>query len=310
MDAVAVILEAPEQLSLRSLALNEPTATDIVVDIAWSGISTGTERLLWSGKMPEFPGMGYPLVPGYESVGRVVDAGVDARSRIGEWVFVPGANCYRQARGLFGGSASRVVLPGVRAIPVAESLGANGVLVALAATAYHAIAGHVLPDLIVGHGVLGRLLARIAVATGTPPPTVWETNAARAEGAEGYAVVHPDADDRRDYKAIYDASGDGALLDGLIARLTRGGEVVLAGFYDKPLNFNFPPAFMREAKLRIAAEFLPSDLEAVTNMVASGALSLDGLVTHTRAASAATEAYPVAFTDPACLKMVLDWNTL
>ena len=310
MDAVAVILEAPEQLSLRSLALNQPTATDIVVDIAWSGISTGTERLLWSGKMPEFPGMGYPLVPGYESVGRVVDAGVDARSRIGEWVFVPGANCYRQARGLFGGSASRVVLPGVRAIPVAESLGANGVLVALAATAYHAIAGHVLPDLIVGHGVLGRLLARIAMATGTPPPTVWETNAARAEGAEGYAVVHPDADDRRDYKAIYDASGDGALLDGLIARLTRGGEVVLAGFYDKPLNFNFPPAFMREAKLRIAAEFLPSDLEAVTNMVASGALSLDGLVTHTRAASAATEAYPVAFTDPACLKMVLDWNTL
>ena len=197
----------------------------------------------------------------------------------------------------------------MRAIPVAESLGANGVLVARAATAYHAIAGHVLPDLIVGHGVLGRLLARIAVATGTPPPTVWETNAARAEGAEGYAVVHPDADDRRDYKAIYDASGDGALLDSLISRLTRGGEVVLAGFYEK-LSFNFPPAFMREARLRIAAEFLPSDLEAVTNMVASGALSLDGLVTHTRAASAATEAYPVAFTDPACLKMVLDWNTL
>jgi bacteriochlorophyllide a dehydrogenase len=309
MDAVAVILEAPEHLTLRSLALNEPTATDIVVEIAWSGISTGTERLLWSGKMPEFPGMGYPLVPGYESVGRVVDAGADARGRIGEWVFVPGANCYQGARGLFGGSASRVVLPGARAIPVAESLGANGVLVALAATAYHAIAGHVLPDLIVGHGVLGRLLARIATATGAVP-TVWETNAARAGGADGYSVIHPDSDDRRDYKAIYDASGDGALLDSLIGRLTRGGEIVLAGFYDKPLSFNFPPAFMREAKLRIAAEFLPSDLEAVTGMVASGALSLDGLVTHTRPAAKAADAYPVAFSDPACLKMVLDWNSL
>ena len=310
MDAVAVILEAPEQLSLRSLALNAITPSDIVVEIAWSGISTGTERLLWSGKMPEFPGMGYPLVPGYESVGRVVDAGAEARGRIGEWVFVPGANCYQDARGLFGGSASRVVLPSARAIPVAESLGANGVLVALAATAFHALAGQVLPDLIVGHGVLGRLLARIAVATGATPPTVWETNAARADGADGYAVIDPQADDRRDYRAIYDASGDGALLDGLIARLTRGGEVVLAGFYDKPLKLNFPPAFMREAKLRIAAEFLPSDLEAVTAMVASGALSLDGLVTHTRPAAAATEAYPVAFTDPACLKMVLDWNSL
>jgi bacteriochlorophyllide a dehydrogenase len=309
MDAVAVILAAPEQLSLRSLALNEPTVTDIVVDIAWSGISTGTERLLWSGKMPEFPGMGYPLVPGYESVGRVVDAGADARGRIGEWVFVPGANCYQGARGLFGGSASRVVLPGARAIPVAESLGANGVLVALAATAYHAIAGHVLPDLIVGHGVLGRLMARIAVATGATPPTVWETDAARAQGADGYSVIHPDADERRDYRAIYDASGDGALLDSLITRLTRGGEIVLAGFYEK-LSFNFPPAFMREARLRIAAEFLPSDLEAVTEMVASGALSLDGLITHTTAAAAAADAYPQAFGDPACLKMVLDWKNL
>ena len=309
MDALAVILEAPEQLSLRSLALNEPTATDIVVDIAWSGISTGTERLLWSGKMPEFPGMGYPLVPGYESVGRVVDAGAEARGRIGEWVFVPGANCYRHARGLFGGSASRVVMPGARAVPVAESLGANGVLVALAATAYHAIAGHSAPDLIVGHGVLGRLLARIAVATGAPAPTVWETNAARAEGVRGYAVVHPDADDRRDYKAIYDASGDGTLLDSLIARLARGGEVVLAGFYER-LSFTFPPAFMREARLRIAAEFLPSDLEAVTGMVASGALSLDDLVTHTQPAADAADAYPQAFSDPACLKMVLDWNSL
>jgi 3-hydroxyethyl bacteriochlorophyllide a dehydrogenase len=28
--------------------------------------------------MPSFPGMGYPLVPGYESVGRIVDAGADA----------------------------------------------------------------------------------------------------------------------------------------------------------------------------------------------------------------------------------------
>ncbi len=310
MDAVAVILEAPEQLSLRSLALNTPTPADIVVDIAWSGISTGTERLLWSGKMPEFPGMGYPLVPGYESVGRVVDAGAEARGRIGEWVFVPGANCYRDARGLFGGSASRVVVPGVRAIPVAESLGADAVLVALAATAFHAIAGHVLPDLIVGHGVLGRLLARIAVATGAPPPTVWETGPARAEGAQGYAVIHPDADDRRDYRAIYDASGDGTLLDSLIGRLTRGGEVVLAGFYDTPLRFNFPPAFMREARVRIAAEFRPDDLDEVTVMVASGALSLDSLITDTRPAATAATAYPVAFGDPACLKMVLDWSSL
>lgn len=314
MDAMAIILDAPGQLALRAVTLTTPQDTDIVVDIAWSGISTGTERLLWSGRMPEFPGMGYPLVPGYESVGRVVDAGVAARGRIGEWVFVPGANCYEGARGLFGGSAQRVILPGVRAIPVSESLGKDGVLLALAATAHHAIAGHAAPDLIVGHGVLGRLLARIAIATGAPPPTVWETNPDRmgegSGGRAGYAVIHPDADDRRDYRAIYDVSGDASLLDSLIGRLTRGGEVVLAGFYDKPLNFNFPPAFMREARLRIAAEFRPEDLVATTALIDGGGLSLDGLVTHVRAAGDAEAAYPQAFTDMSCLKMVLDWSAL
>jgi bacteriochlorophyllide a dehydrogenase len=310
MDAVAVILEAPEHLSLRTLALTTPQACDLVVDIAWSGISTGTERLLWSGRMPDFPGMGYPLVPGYESVGRVVDAGADARTRIGEWVFVPGANCYQGARGLFGGSASRVVIAGARAIPVAESLGINGILVSLAATAHHAIAGHAAPDLIVGHGILGRLLARLTIAAGAPAPTVWETNAARSDGAAGYAVIHPEADERRDYRAIYDASGDAALLDTLVARLSKGGEIVLAGFYEKALSFTFPPAFMREARIRIAAEFTGDDLAATTALIETGALALDGLITHTRPASEATEAYPVAFTNPDCLKMVLDWRTL
>ena len=74
VDTVAVLLEAPERLVLSRLDLTPPGAEDIVVDVEWSGISTGTERLLWSGRMPPFPGMGYPMVPGYESVGRVASA--------------------------------------------------------------------------------------------------------------------------------------------------------------------------------------------------------------------------------------------
>jgi 3-hydroxyethyl bacteriochlorophyllide a dehydrogenase len=75
MNSLAVVMQEPERLSLSRLELQPPGADDIVVDVEWSGISTGTERLLWTGRMPAFPGMGYPLVPGYESVGRVVQAG-------------------------------------------------------------------------------------------------------------------------------------------------------------------------------------------------------------------------------------------
>ena len=78
MKTSAVVHERPQQLALRPLDLEEPGAEDLVVDIEWSGISTGTEKLLWNGRMPMFPGMGYPLVPGYESVGRVRSAGAKA----------------------------------------------------------------------------------------------------------------------------------------------------------------------------------------------------------------------------------------
>ena len=38
---------------------------------------------------------------------------------------------------------------------------------------------------------------------------------------------------------------------------------MLAGFYSEPLSFAFPPAFMREARIRVAAEWRQADLVAV-----------------------------------------------
>jgi bacteriochlorophyllide a dehydrogenase len=308
MQTLAVVMDAPESLSLQRLELCALGDADVLIEIEFSGISTGTERLLWTGRMPPFPGMGYPLVPGYESVGRIVDAGANARIRMGERVFVPGASCFKDARGIFGGAARRVIVPASRAIPVSESLIEKGVLIALAATAHHAIAGGKTPDLIIGHGVLGRLLARLAVAAGGNAPVVWETNRARHSGATGYHVVHPDDDDRKDYNSIYDVSGDSAILDALIGRAGKGGEIVLAGFYDKPLSFAFPAAFMREARIRVSAEWSPEDLAATTTLIDTRALSLEGLITHCQCASDAATAYPIAFGDADCLKMILDWR--
>jgi 3-hydroxyethyl bacteriochlorophyllide a dehydrogenase len=307
---MAVVLEKPEQLVLSRLDLDVPGDDDVVVDMEWSGISTGTERLLWSGRMPPFPGLSYPLVPGYESVGRIAHAGSRTDRHVGERVFVPGARCYGPVKGLFGGAASKVVVLGSRVTPIAEHMGEQGVLLALAATAYHAVAAEygAPPDLIVGHGVLGRLIARIVVLLAEKPPVVWERNSNRADGAAGYSVVHPDADPRRDYRTICDVSGDSTIMDTLIARLARGGELVLAGFYSEPLTFSFPPAFMREARFRVAAEWRESDMTAVKQLIDSGRLNLDGLITHRQDASAAASAYRTAFSDPNCLKMILDWR--
>ena len=310
MQTAAVLLKGPKDLDVDTLELTAPGAGDLVVDIEHSGISTGTEKLFWSGEMPPFPGMGYPLVPGYEAVGEIVEAPKSSGFKVGERVFVPGANCYDGAFGLFGGAASRVITAPDRVTRIDSGYGASGGLLALAATARHAMAGlnKSVPDLIVGHGVLGRLLARLTIAAGAPAPMVWEIDESRRAGAMGYDVISPEEDQRRDYKSVYDASGSVEVLNDLVGRLAKGGEVVLAGFYTTNISFAFPPAFMKEARFRVAAEWTHDDLAATRALVEAGLLSLEHLITHEASYRDARAAYERAFTDPDCLKMILNWK--
>ncbi|MEO0465018.1 MAG: chlorophyll synthesis pathway protein BchC [Pseudomonadota bacterium] len=306
MNSSAVVFTGNGQVAVDRLALKPLQDGDLVIDVDWSGVSTGTERLLWSGDMPPFPGLSYPLVPGYEAVGRVVHA-EGPTDWVGAHVFVPGANCYEHAAGLFGASASRVVIPERRAVRLDGPGQGSDVLLALAATAHHAIARSGFPQLIIGHGVLGQLVARLTLALGGPAPIVWEINPARHQ-ADGYTVLHPDDDTTRTYDRICDVSGDAAVLDTAIARASKGAEIVLAGFYADRVSFDFPAAFMREVTLKVAAEWDRPDIDAVMILRRKGLFSLDGLVTHIEQHGDAGRAYETAFSDAECLKMVLDWR--
>ncbi|MCW8306975.1 chlorophyll synthesis pathway protein BchC [Acidiphilium sp. PA] len=308
LDSLAVIIEEPKRVAVRRIALDAPGAGDVVVEIDYSGVSSGTEKLIWSGAMPQFPGMGYPLVPGYEAVGRIVAAGAEASLRVGEHVFVPGARCFGAVRGLFGANAKHLVVGADRVVTVAPDLGDRGALIALAATAQHALAvAGGAPELIIGHGVLGRLIARLAVIAGGAP-TVWETNPNRMDAGDGYRVCHAGDDARRDYQRVIDVSGDAAVLDALIARLAPQGLITLAGFYAAPMQFSFAPAFMREARIAIAAQWQKADLVHVTDLIASRRLDLDGLITHRVPAHEAGGAYHTAFGTDNCLKLLIDWR--
>jgi 3-hydroxyethyl bacteriochlorophyllide a dehydrogenase len=316
VNTQAVVFEEPQRLSVRELSLVEPTPQDVVVAMRWSGISTGTEKLLFTGRMPPFPGLAYPLVPGYEGVGEIIDAGPESGRQAGQLVYVAGSKGFNEARGLFGGQASRVVVPGNKTVLLADHVGEKGALFALAATAHHCLepdpANNLdkLPQLIVGHGALGRLIARLVVLYGAPAPTVWEVNPIRMDGARGYTVIHPNDDTARGYKIICDVSGADGIMDSLVNKLMPGGEIVLGGFYSEPVAFTFPPAFLREARIRIAAQWHPRDLDAITTFANNGQLDLDGLITHREPAARAADAYTTAFGDPTCVKMILDWRSV
>ena len=315
MKAQAIVFEAPQSIAVRTLELAPMGPRDVEVAVSFSGISTGTERLLWDGTMPPFPGLSYPLVPGYETVGTVAQMGAEVTGlSLGDLVFLPGSYAFQGVQNIFGGSGSRLVVPHERAVKLDAALGVKGVLLALAATAHHVFTvgreGLPLayPDLIIGHGIMGRLLARMVVAAGKPAPVLWETQAVRQSGALGYGVIHPDDDARKDYRCICDVSGDSGILNRVIPKMAPGGEVVLAGFYKQDLSFSYAMAFMREASIRVAAQWKKHDLDAVVAMFHNGSLPLEGLITHFETPQRAQQAYEVAFGDPQCLKMVIDWR--
>lgn len=332
----AVVFNTPGKVGVQDVSVKAPGVTEVVVDVSATGISTGTEKLLWDGTMPAFPGLKYPLVPGYEAVGTVVQAGPECTLAEGSRVFVPGASCYRgDIRGLFGASASRLVTSESRVYELDQLPDDEGVLLALAATAMHILTHRCTtldisavstpsealfqqlaadaPELVVGHGVLGRLLARLCVAVGAPAPTVWECDPLRSDQPADalYQVVTEANDDRRDYQRVCDVSGAGApLFDSLVSRLSRGGHLTLGGFYSAPIQFEFAPAFMRELQLSVAAEWRPHDMLLVMSLLRAGRLSLASLVSHVEPVHRAENAYQTAFEDKECLKMMLDWSTL
>ena len=141
-NAQAIVIEAPRQLAVRSLELKPFEVADVEVEVSFSGISTGTERLLWDGTMPPFPGLGYPLVPGYETVGRVVrvgEAAGPAACQVGDHVFIPGSYSFQGVRNIFGGAGSRLIVQHDRVVKVQPELGPKAVLLALAVTGYHTV---------------------------------------------------------------------------------------------------------------------------------------------------------------------------
>jgi 3-hydroxyethyl bacteriochlorophyllide a dehydrogenase len=309
--STAVVFEQPGKMRLRPVELPEPHSTDCVVEVQWTGISTGTERLLWDGRMPPFPGLAYPLVPGYESVGSVISTGTETHLEVGQRVFVPGSRGFRDVHGLFGGAARSLVVPAERLVSLPSEMESTGVLLALAATACHAvrrIEDLGPPELIIGHGALGRLVARVTEARFQVTPTVWEAAAERRVGHYSYPILSPDEDDRRNYARVCDVSGASGIIDQAVHHLAKDATVLLAGFYAAPIQFDFPAAFMREIDLRISAEWQPEDMQTAMDLVSGGDLSLSGIITHDQPFNSAENAYEQAFSDPRCLKMVLDWR--
>ena len=245
-QARAFWVTAPGHGEIRSEALPPPTAQDVVVETLYSGISRGTEALVFGGHVPrsewdrmrapfqvgEFPS---PVKYGYASVGRVIGGPDDLKAQI---VFVLHPH---QTRFIVPATAIHAVPTGVPP--------ARAVLAANLETALNGVwdARPHLGDRIsvVGAGAVGCLVAWLASRILGCDVELVDTNPNRAEVARALGVRFAEpasAADEADL--VIHASGAPAGLD-LALRLAaiEARIVELSWFGDQAVPLSLGGAF-------------------------------------------------------------------
>lgn len=229
--ARALWLESPGEARHREATV-EPTATDVVVETEYSGISRGTESLVAKGAVPgsehdrmrcpfqegDFP---FPVKYGYAAVG-VVSAGPPDLE--GRRVF-----CLHPHQDRFAAPVDMVV-------PVPDHVPAGrAVLAANMETALNIVwdAG-ILPGdrvSVVGAGVVGALVAYLAAGIAGTEVAVVDVNPQRRPVVESFGARMAEDDAGKDFDVVIHTSASDAGLATAIASAGREARVVEASWY-------------------------------------------------------------------------------
>jgi 3-hydroxyethyl bacteriochlorophyllide a dehydrogenase len=296
----AIVFSAPGVLGTHEASLREASPDEVVVDTRYSSISAGTERLLFAGKLPGFPMLRFPLVPGYEAVGVVARVGADVRTvAVGDEVFVGGSMCYTDVAGVFGGNAARTIKKAAQVVPLHGIPLARAPLLALAATSLHGVRrlGNVAGKTVcvLGMGAIGRFAALFLAAAGARV-TCEALDLSRVSLDE---ALH-------DLDAIVEGTGRSEELARCARALRPGGTIALLSYYDE-LRTPYVDLFVKEISLLVAREWAHDDLLAARDALASGSIDVGALADHVVPVAEYERAYRTAFEDPSIPKVILQW---
>lgn len=254
-DATALWIEAPRSVRLRREPLPPLGEEEVEIEALFSGISRGTERIVFEGKVPEsevermrcplqagdFPA---PVKYGYAAVGRVVSGSPELKGRP---VF-----CLHPHQDRFAAPKDMIAALPDGVPPERAVLGAN------METALNIVwdAG-VLPGdrvAVVGAGVVGLLAARLAAKVPGTAVTLVDVDPAKQELAEGFGCRFAGPDERpQDCDVVIHSSGQPSGLDSALEMAGFEATVVEASWYgEKPVTVELGGPF-HSRRLRLVS---------------------------------------------------------
>ncbi|WP_197057448.1 zinc-dependent alcohol dehydrogenase [Aureimonas altamirensis] len=253
--ARALWLESEGTARLRQEPTPHAGPGDVVVRAAYSGISRGTERLVFDGRVPPGSwqdmrgphmqgGFGFPLKYGYAVVGDIVAGQPD---RVGETVF-----CLHPHQDVFG-------IPAADAVPVPAGVPhRRAVLAANMETALNIVwDANILPGdrvAVFGAGVVGCLVAYLAARIPATKVVIIDRQACRAETADALGIAFAGSSTgQSDCDVVVNVTGSGEALCESIEIAGIEARIVEASWYgSRPAELHLGGAF-HSRRLTIAS---------------------------------------------------------
>jgi len=270
-EAVAFWVRAPGVGELRTATVPEPSDGEVLVRALRSGVSRGTEALVFRGEVPadqyeqmrapfqegDFPG---PVKYGYLNVG-VVERGPAALEGRTVFTLYP--------------HQSRFVVPAAAVVPVPDGVpAARAVLTGTVETAVNALwdAPPLIGDrvTVVGAGMVGCCVARVAAGIPGVRVTLVDVDSSRTEvaAALGVAFASPDEADG-DQDLVVHTTATSAGLQSSLALLAPETSVLDLSWYGD-----------REVRLSLGARFHSDRLGIRASQVGTVAPSRAGRRTY------------------------------
>jgi 2-desacetyl-2-hydroxyethyl bacteriochlorophyllide A dehydrogenase len=330
-----VVLEAPESLRLEERP--EPTAggEDVVVRIRATGIC-GTDVSIFSGKVP----VDYPLVLGHEMVGTLESPalGLDPGSRVVVDPNVFCGTCYQCSKGQEnvciraelmgrdrdGALTDLLAVPARNVFSIPDEISdQTAPLLQVLTTCVHAQRqARLFPQdsvLVLGLGVSGLLHVQLAKARGAYPVigiTRSESKRSLATRLGADLVIgpsDPDLEERvteatqgRGPDLVVECVGKTETLAQAINLARVGGGITVFGtITEESGEIPFYQLYYKELFLANPRAAKPEDFPTAIELVASGAVELGPLITHSFPLESTEEAI-VTSSESSSLKVILD----
>lgn len=300
---------APERLEVVPQERPSPGPDEVLVAVARAGVC-GTDVHIVEGA---YPLTRYPLVPGHELSGTVVEVGERVRNvRVGERVTVdpnvPCLACPECRRNAFnhcrsmsivgvnrdGGFASYLVVPERAVYPVGDMPFAAAALVEpLACVLWGLQRAHLEPGaraLVFGAGPMGCLLLQALRSAGAAAVAVVDRVAYRLDVARDLGATETvPADDRpalaglpeRGFDLVVDATGVPSVLEAALAYARPGGTVWAFGVAPADARIAVSPFELFRRDLTLFGSFaLNRTFDRAIELARSPAFELEALVSH------------------------------